>query len=135
MFPKILSQAAKHSLDQLKTVPLFQTAYLAGGTALALQIGHRYSYDLDFFTSKQFDERILTQQLGELLADFRLDFYYKYPLLFPIHEFYGIQIADVKDIAPMKIAAIAGRTRENQLLAWDYGEGQLYVQSWHIQCG
>jgi len=33
-------------------------AYLAGGTALALQIGHRISVDLDFFTQKQFESEI-----------------------------------------------------------------------------
>lgn len=127
MFSEILTQTAIQSLDRLKVIPLFQSAYLAGGTALALQFGHRHSYDLDFFTQKKFDEKILIQQLDELLPNFRLErqdwrtvlgyvqdmrfsiFYYKYPLLFPAHEFNGIQIADVQDIAPMKIAAIADR--------------------------
>ena len=127
MFPEILSETARQSLDTLKEVPVFQSAYLAGGTALALQLGHRYSYDLDFFTPEKFNENMLTQQLGETLSDFRLErqewrtilgyvkdmrfsiFYYKYPLLFSTHEFGGIQIADAKDIAPMKIAAVADR--------------------------
>jgi len=127
MFPEILSQTAKQSLDKLKGISVFQSAYLAGGTALALHLGHRYSYDLDFFTPKRFDEKILTQELGETLSDFRLErqewrtvlgyvkdmrfsiFYYKYPLLFPAHQFRGIQVADWKDIAAMKVAAIADR--------------------------
>jgi len=29
--------------------------YLAGGTSLSLQINHRISYDLDFFTKRHFD--------------------------------------------------------------------------------
>ncbi|RKY40602.1 MAG: hypothetical protein DRP81_09195, partial [Candidatus Omnitrophota bacterium] len=33
--------------------------YLAGGTALALQINHRTSLDFDFYTEKKFDSRKL----------------------------------------------------------------------------
>lgn len=41
--------------------------YLAGGTALALQAGHRQSVDLDFFTSKpDFDTALLERQLLQL---------------------------------------------------------------------
>ena len=127
MFAEILSKTAQRSLDRLISVPLFASAYLAGGTALALQLGHRYSHDLDFFTAKKFDEKTLVQQLHELLPDFRLEkqewrtvlgyiknmrfsiFFYKYPLLFETHTFKGFQIADVRDIAPMKIAALADR--------------------------
>ena len=127
MFPEILSETAKQSLDKLKGVSVFQSAYLAGGTALALHLGHRYSYDLDFFTTEKFNAKILTQELEETLSDFRLEkqewrtilgyvkdmrfsiFYYKYPLLFPAHNFNGIPVADLKDIAPMKIAAVADR--------------------------
>ena len=29
--------------------------YLAGGTALALRLGHRRSYDFDFFTDEKFN--------------------------------------------------------------------------------
>ncbi len=36
-------------------------------------------------------------------------FFYNYPLLFKTHNFLGVEIADVKDIAPMKIAAISDR--------------------------
>jgi hypothetical protein len=45
-------------LDQKrkKLLPLFQIFkkdfYLAGGTGLALQLGHRKSYDFDFFLKK-----------------------------------------------------------------------------------
>src|SRR3989344_1331161 len=134
MFPEILSTTAKQSLDKLKNVSVFQSAYLAGGTALALHLGHRYSYDLDFFTTERFDGKVLTQELEETLSGFRLErqewrtilgyvedmrfsiFYYKYPLLFPTHNFNGIQIADIKDIAPMKIAAIADRNTKRDFI-------------------
>lgn len=36
---------------------------LVGGTALALQIGHRISIDLDLFNPNSFDENILSDYL------------------------------------------------------------------------
>ena len=50
---------------------LMKDAYLAGGTALALQIGHRVSVDFDFFTPKTFSEQILIQKLLALSVDFK----------------------------------------------------------------
>ncbi|MFH0943100.1 MAG: nucleotidyl transferase AbiEii/AbiGii toxin family protein [Candidatus Beckwithbacteria bacterium] len=38
-------------LGQKKLLP--DETYLAGGTALALRLGHRQSIDLDFFTTKK----------------------------------------------------------------------------------
>lgn len=37
--------------------------YLAGGTALALHIGHRTSLDFDFYTNKSFDPDELYEEL------------------------------------------------------------------------
>jgi hypothetical protein len=37
---------------------------LAGGTSLALRLGHRISIDLDFFTLSDFDPVALAEQLG-----------------------------------------------------------------------
>ena len=39
--------------------PLAQDFYLAGGTALAIQLGHRLSIDLDWFTGNQFSNSFL----------------------------------------------------------------------------
>jgi len=50
MFEKVISKDAKQSLAILGKSGILSHAYLAGGTALALQIWHRYSYDFDFFT-------------------------------------------------------------------------------------
>lgn len=127
MFKEVLSEDAKNALGLLGQSGLLDSAYLAGGTALALQLDHRYSYDLDFFTSKKFDERILIQEITELFSNFELErkdwgtilgylgktrfsiFFYKYPLLFKTHKFLDINIADIRDIAAMKIAAVADR--------------------------
>ena len=127
MFEKVISPTTRKSLERISQLAIFKQAYLAGGTALALQLGHRHSYDLDFFTSEKFDERIAIQQIAELLPDFTLErqdwrtvlgrigdirfslFFYQYPLLFPTKKLYGINLASPKDIAAMKIAAIADR--------------------------
>lgn len=127
MFENVLSKKAKKSLATLGESQLLKDAYLAGGTALSLQFGHRYSYDFDFFTQKEFDAKILVQRIKKLLPDFQLErtawrtilgyvgkirfslFFYNYPLLFKHHKFFRINIVNVKDIAPMKVAAISDR--------------------------
>jgi len=127
MFEKVLSKNARSSLAVLGKSNILKNVYMAGGTALALQIGHRFSYDFDFFTFKEFNENIFVQRLKKIMPDFKLDklewqtilgdiketrfslFFYNYPLLFKTNDFLGVAIADVKDIAAMKIAAIADR--------------------------
>lgn len=102
-----------------------ENTYLAGGTAAALQLGHRVSWDLDFFTPIPFEERVLQQHLEQIgmkpkhsawrtvLGTFNeIDFscfFYEYPLLCTTHTFNGIAICDLQDIAAMKIDAIATR--------------------------
>src|SRR5690348_17064417 len=58
---------------------------LVGGTALALQIGHRKSIDLDLFTQQSFDENELSGYL-ESSKHFRLDFMSKNTLKGEISE-------------------------------------------------
>jgi predicted nucleotidyltransferase component of viral defense system len=114
------------AIQLVSKVKTIQEAYLAGGTSLALQIGHRISVDLDFFTDKKFDEGQLTEELSEL-PEFKLDsrstntilgnigetsfsiFYYKYPLLAETLDFEGLQLASKNDIAAMKINALEDR--------------------------
>lgn len=47
--------------------------YLAGGTGLALQIGHRDSIDFDFFTETDFDTALLLQKLEKVFAGKKID--------------------------------------------------------------
>src|SRR5579863_2282509 len=42
--------------------------YLAGGTALALQFGHRDSEDFDFFKQKAFDTGKLKEKINSVFA-------------------------------------------------------------------
>ena len=45
-----------------------QAFYMAGGTVLALQLGHRISKDLDFYTPKHFNATILTQNFKKVFG-------------------------------------------------------------------
>ncbi|NBV76857.1 hypothetical protein EBR66_01695 [bacterium] len=100
--------------------------YLAGGTALALQRGHRRSVDLDFFIHNDVLPERITEQLEKLgtltvtqeeqktinasLNDVKVSFIsFPYPLLFPTKEWDGVSLADERDVAAMKLSAIAGR--------------------------
>lgn len=127
MFEEVLPKDAKSALAILGKSGLLKEAYLAGGTALALHIGHRISVDFDFFTRKEFNESYLVQKLTELPLSFKLEktdagtilgylnktrfslFFYKYPILGEVRQFLNSNILDVKDIAPMKLAAISDR--------------------------
>ena len=126
MFEQVIQGDTKAILALLEKSGIIQKAYLAGGTALALQLGHRISYDLDFFTQEEFDEQALLPEI-EKISNFQLErlawrtilgkfkdvkfsiFYYKYPLLYSAKKFGMINITDIRDIAAMKIAAIASR--------------------------
>lgn len=127
MFEEILSKNEKESLAVLGESGILNGAYMAGGTALALQIGHRFSYDFDFFTSEEFDENIMLERIKKLMPDFQLErkewrtilgyikggrfslFFYSYPLLFKTRKFLNVNIADIRDIAAMKVSAISDR--------------------------
>lgn len=126
MFKKAVPSETKNALALLSGTGVVESFYLAGGTAIALQLGHRFSYDLDFFTQKEFDSRLLLEKLrqireveiektawGTILGHLRKVkfsfFYYKYPLLFSLKSFGGAKIADARDVAPMKLSAICDR--------------------------
>lgn len=66
MFTNSLSQNAADTLALLGKSNILDGAYLAGGTACALHLGHRFSFDLDFFTNKEFPTKVIVKQLGKL---------------------------------------------------------------------
>lgn len=56
---------------------------------------------------------------------------YQYPLLFPLTEFHGLAVADVRDIACMKLWALASRGSRRDFVdlyavAQQYGIPQLF---------
>ncbi|MCC7190842.1 MAG: nucleotidyl transferase AbiEii/AbiGii toxin family protein [Anaerolineales bacterium] len=102
--------------------------YLGGGTARSLQLGHRRSVDLDFFSPTE-DIPSIRPMLEEALAPFqpaladsawgnlvylsqnvRVGFYgYGFPLVAPLIETEDARLCSVEDIALMKMDALLSR--------------------------
>ena len=120
------------TLELLKTlmnIPELEGFNLAGGTSLALQIGHRLSYDLDMFGNRPFEYQEIMDLLAPIatvktmsqsrhilildVEEIKVDFVnYRYPLINPPLLIDGLRILSTADIAAMKLAAIAGRGRK-----------------------
>ena len=104
--------------------------YLAGGTGLALQIGHRDSIDFDFFKEGDYDTSKLGDRLSSLFAShafvittqekntlscivdssIQLSFFgYHHSLLNPLVKTDYLNIASIADIGCMKFSAITSR--------------------------
>ncbi len=66
----ILDKDRKNILPQL--IHFKKSFYLAGGTALALQIGHRYSIDFDYFTHADFDNNELFSKIEKLFVTYEI---------------------------------------------------------------
>lgn len=126
MFEETLIQGTKDSLALLGKSGLLKESYLAGGTALALQLGHRISVDFDFFTPKSFHPKEFVDQLshlgsfeeeqadkGTVLGQFQEVkfslFYYEPALCYPLENYLSVSLASIKDIAAMKIDAVSSR--------------------------
>ena len=117
------------TLELLKTLQkkeAFQSLRLVGGTALALQIGHRFSDDLDLFGVLDMGRNDVSAVLNSFpnvihiggsknihiyaINNIKVDFVnYAYPWLRPSLEIDGLRLAAIEDIAAMKMAAITGR--------------------------
>lgn len=114
-------------LKRLMREPLFSSLRLVGGTALALQYGHRRSIDLDMFGLLEPDTEKVTAALASMgevtvgacsdrIKNYRINSikvdlidYSRYEWLeAPIVED-DIRLASPKDIAAMKVNAIEGR--------------------------
>lgn len=59
--------AVQAALSGLAKLPILRDFYLAGGTALALRLGHRVSRDLDLFTTRDALDDALRRQIIEAL--------------------------------------------------------------------
>jgi len=120
-------------LKEMMQVPELQDFFLVGGSALALQIGHRISVDIDLFTQEDFDTQSLFLKLDKLFTisdlteksstlNFNIAYpdksnnvikvdliKYAYPLINPVLDIDNIRLLSIEDIIPMKLSAIAGR--------------------------
>lgn len=115
-------------LVAIQSLPELSETRLVGGTALALQLGHRVSVDLDIFGKWDYSLNLfdLFSAIGTVeklnaTPNGRMAFLYingikvdcvaydNYPWLSPPIEENGIRLADIKDIGAMKINAIVNR--------------------------
>lgn len=121
MFEKILSGGAIEVVESLS--PHVESFYLAGRTGLGLQLGHRRSDDLDFFSDELFNtdailstistDKIFFTAAGTVhceIQGIRVSFlYYAVPLIHPTLSWHGIRVAHCKDIVSDKIKTISQR--------------------------
>ncbi len=132
---EVLDAAGHRAASRL--APLAGQFYLAGGTALALRLGHRVSLDLDLFSSENplgFAQRGAlvgalkasgTVEVREsadgtlhlILEGTRVSLLrYAYPLLGKADVWRGVRVASIEDIAAMKLSAVVGRGSKKDFL-------------------
>lgn len=133
LFLSVLDKKRKDLLSKLGFLKDYGF-YLAGGTSLALQIGHRTSLDFDFYTKKEFEPPRLREEFdkrfkkvreihvaeGTLILDIEgieLSFFkYPYKLVKPCLKLEDVNLASVEDIAAMKILAISQRGKRRDFI-------------------
>lgn len=113
-------------LKRLLQIPEFSGLRLVGGTSLALQLGHRKSVDIDLFGLLEADDLSVSDALRIFksvtivqktenitiysIEGIKVDIVnYTYPWLAPEKEADNIRLAQLEDIAAMKLSAVTGR--------------------------
>ncbi len=124
------------TLELLRALMLseeLQDFFLVGGTALALQLGHRISVDIDMFTLNDFNSDELIFKLSKHISissisksknslslevldtsendeAVKIDLIkYSYPLINTVAEIDSIRLLSIEDIIAMKLSAVTGR--------------------------
>ncbi len=120
---RTVAPALLAGLNELMKDDSLNTFLLVGGTALALQLGHRVSVDIDFFSKDAFNTQVLAAHLSKhhpftvtqrtpgfimgFLNSIKLDLiHHAYPWIAPPIITEGIRMASLADIAAMKLNAI-----------------------------
>lgn len=126
-YPEIFNKKQAEVFPKLKFLTE-RGFYLAGDTALALQIGHRTSVDLDFYTPKHFEAGGLYEEIEKIFGEAsektleeedtlfckveEIDlsfFWYQHPLIKKPKEYRDVALAGLEDVAGMKLIAISRR--------------------------
>lgn len=127
-------------LKKLMRLEVLKDFSLVGGTGLSLRFGHRKSVDLDLFSTKQFDNLVLLEELRKEGISFQETFsssklgifgfiegikvdlvrHHYFSLIDEIQEVDGIRIFSDKDIIAMKISAVLRRAVKKDF--WDIAE-------------
>ena len=121
-----IEPATLELLKKIQSIPEFQGTRLVGGTSLALQLGYRQSIDLDIFGDVPYDTATLIQMLSGmgnimvlqdspaihifLINGVKVDFVdFKFPWGQDPLEEDGVRLAQLEDIAAMKVTTAIGR--------------------------
>src|SRR3989338_882645 len=122
-----LTKSTKYVLESLNQSGLVKDFYLAGGSALALYCGHRFSVDLDWFAESFSYTSVFREKLSELgklsvesegehtfngaLDGVKISFFeYPYPLISAKTRYKeNTYLAGRPDIAVMKLETVARR--------------------------
>ncbi|MDA0773019.1 MAG: nucleotidyl transferase AbiEii/AbiGii toxin family protein [Cyanobacteria bacterium] len=135
---EVLKNEAKELLPYLEGQKDF---YLAGGTAIALQIGHRISVDFDFFSKDILPKTLLTkiqkklkprfavevlvnnsEELTMLVNGVKLTYlYYPFPLIEPLFVESGLTMLSLAELAATKAYTVGRR-----------GEGKDYIDLFYL---
>lgn len=149
LYYETVSDSLLSILRKLMSSDVFKDFRLVGGTALALQRGHRRSVDIDLFTDLDYANMPLANMREFLEKEFpihngtesmimpangyhiflsegneppvKVDFFYTEPFIFPAIEEEGLRIADQREIAAMKLGVI-GSQIYRQKDYWDIHE-------------
>lgn len=123
--PFIVETATFELIQKLQKLPELKEFYLVGGTALALQLDHRNSIDIDLFSQNNFqNEKIINHIVANafvfdvkfnfentiigFIEKVKVDFIrHGYPFVNPPITEEGITYLSKEDIAAMKLNAIS----------------------------
>lgn len=121
---EVIERTTLELLKRLQQEAPLRTFCLAGGTSLALYLGHRISVDLDLFTPESFDTKDLEKFLEDhydfrtsssapdtlkgIIGNVKIDcITHAYPYLVPSYQEAGVRLYGQEDIVAMKLSAIA----------------------------
>ena len=120
----------KKGLELLPKLKQFEGFYLAGGTALALQIGHRTSVDFDLFCQDNIPKKLLVEvtkifpefkgdisplinnpeELSLLINEVKITFLnYPFPVLNNFVDWDGLKMLDIPELSATKAYTIGCR--------------------------
>jgi len=127
----------KEAAELFPRLARFSKFYLVGGTAMALQIGHRLSVDFDMFSGEKLKPNLLSkinrefgdkkiavtyrspEQINLLIDNVKFTFfYYPYPVIEPLIKMKGVPTASLIELAAMKALAVGQRLSYKDYIDW-----------------
>lgn len=127
IYREAISKELGEIITRVFNSPLKNNFRLCGGTALALQCGHRISVDADFVSEKNFERQEIIQAVSEIFLNvtdvhtgthgvflrsenIKVDFLtWKIPFMHNAVEFENWKLVSLEEIAAMKLFAITQR--------------------------